>query len=56
MPPPRPRAFIAGPSGAWRIEFASADADAFDELLRRLRETEEWTYVEREVEVRLSRG
>jgi hypothetical protein len=44
MLPPQPLAFIAGPSGA------------FDELLRRLRETEEWTYVEREVEVRLSRG
>ena len=27
----------------------------FDELLRRLRATEEWSFVEREVEVRLQR-
>jgi hypothetical protein len=35
------------------FEFAPADAVAFDELLHRLRETPEWRYVEREVEVRL---
>ena len=35
------------------FEFAPADAVAFDELLRRLRETPEWRYVEREVELRL---
>jgi hypothetical protein len=35
------------------FEFAPADAGAFDELLGRLRETEEWRYVDREVEVRL---
>ena len=27
----------------------------FEELVRRLRETEEWGYVEREVDIRLSR-
>jgi chlorite dismutase len=36
------------------FEFAPADAARFDELLGRLRETEEWRYVEREVEVRLT--
>ena len=35
------------------FEFAPADAVAFDELLHRLRETEEWRFVEREVELRL---
>jgi chlorite dismutase len=38
------------------FEFADADAAAFDELVGRLRETEEWRYVVREVEVRLARG
>ena len=37
------------------FEFGPADAAAFDELVGRLRETEEWTYVEREVEIRVSR-
>jgi hypothetical protein len=37
------------------FEFAPADAVGFDELLRRLRETPEWRFVEREVEVRLRR-
>jgi len=35
------------------FEFAPAHAARFDELLGRLRETEEWTYVDREVEIRL---
>lgn len=35
------------------FEFAPAEAPAFDELLRRLRAIEEWSFVEREVEVRL---
>jgi|SRR5687767_10858526 hypothetical protein len=35
------------------FEFAPADAVHFDEMLRRLRETPEWRYVEREVELRL---
>ncbi len=37
------------------FEFAPGDAPAFDEMLRRLRATEEWAYVEREVEIRLER-
>lgn len=36
------------------FEFAPEDAPRFDELLAMLRATEEWTYVEREVEVRLT--
>ena len=35
------------------FEFAPGDAVAFDELLRRLRDTPEWRFVEREVELRL---
>lgn len=38
------------------FEFAPEHEAAFDELLRRLRATEEWRYVEREVEVRLARA
>jgi hypothetical protein len=38
------------------FELAPSAAAAFDELLGRLRETEEWGYVDREVEIRLSRG
>ncbi len=38
------------------FEFAPQDEAAFDALLRELRATEEWRYVEREVEVRLSRA
>jgi chlorite dismutase len=37
------------------FEFAPGDASAFDDLLAALRATPEWTYVEREVEVRLVR-
>lgn len=37
------------------VEFAPAQTPAFDELLRRLRVTEEWSLVEREVEIRLER-
>jgi hypothetical protein len=37
------------------FEFAPADAGAFGELVAHLRATEEWSYVEREVEIRLSR-
>jgi chlorite dismutase len=36
------------------FEFSPADEAAFDELVATLRATEEWTYVEREVDVRLS--
>jgi len=37
------------------FEFAPADVGRFDELVARLRATVEWKYVEREVDVRLSR-
>ena len=37
------------------FEFAPEHAAAFEELVRRLRETEEWTYVEREIDLRLAR-
>jgi hypothetical protein len=35
------------------FEFHERDAPAFDELLGRLRDTEEWRYVDREVEIRV---
>jgi chlorite dismutase len=37
------------------FEFAPENAAGFEELVRRLRETEEWTYVEREIDIRLAR-
>jgi Chlorite dismutase len=37
------------------FEFAPADEPAFDELVAALRATEEWTYVDREVDLRLTR-
>jgi len=37
------------------FEFSSTDASAFEELVRTLRETTEWTYVVREVDIRLVR-
>jgi Chlorite dismutase len=37
------------------FEYAPEHAAAFDELVRRLRATEEWAYVEREVDLRLVR-
>ena len=37
------------------FEFAPDHTAAFDEMLERLRATEEWSYVEREVDIRLSR-
>lgn len=37
------------------FEFAPRDAAAFDDLLSALRQTEEWNYVDREIDVRLSR-
>ena len=36
------------------FEFAPEYTAAFEELVRRLRETEEWTYVEREIDLRLA--
>ena len=35
------------------FEYAPADAGVFEELVGTLRETEEWTYVEREIDIRL---
>ncbi|RXF73773.1 chlorite dismutase family protein [Hansschlegelia zhihuaiae] len=37
------------------FEYAPEHAEAFETLVRRLRETDEWAYVDREVDVRLSR-
>lgn len=37
------------------FEYAPSDAASFDELLVQLRASEEWTYVDREVDVRLIR-
>jgi hypothetical protein len=37
------------------FEYAPSDAAAFDDMLARLRASEEWAYVEREVDVRLIR-
>ena len=37
------------------FEYAPAHEAAFDELVERIRATEEWRYVEREVDVRLER-
>jgi hypothetical protein len=37
------------------FEFGQVDSGAFDELVGRLRDTEEWEYVEREVDLRLTR-
>jgi hypothetical protein len=38
------------------FEYAPADAGLFEDLVGRLRETEEWLYVEREVDIRLTRA
>ena len=35
------------------FEYASADTAAFEELVARFRATEEWTYVDREIDIRL---
>jgi chlorite dismutase len=37
------------------FEYAPHDADTFERLVERLRDTEEWRYVEREVDLRLTR-
>jgi chlorite dismutase len=37
------------------FEYSAAVESAFDELVGRLRETEEWHYVDREVDIRVSR-
>lgn len=38
------------------FEFTPGDTVVFDEMLHRLRETDEWRYVEREVDVRLRKA
>ena len=38
------------------FEYAPEDADAFEELVKGLRETQEWQFVDREVDIRLSRN
>ena len=38
------------------FEYAPEDSMAFETLVRRLRDTEEWRFVEREVDLRLNRG
>lgn len=37
------------------FEYAPADEAAFDDLVAALRSTEEWSYVEREIDIRLTR-
>ena len=37
------------------FEYAPEHSEKFEELVRRLRETKEWRYVDREVDIRLSR-
>jgi hypothetical protein len=37
------------------FDYAKADASAFDDMLAEMRATEEWKYVEREVDIRLAR-
>ncbi len=37
------------------FEYAPEDGESFEQLVRRLRATREWTYVDREVDIRLSR-
>lgn len=37
------------------FEYAPSDSAAFDELVAELRATEEWTYVEREIDIRVVR-
>jgi chlorite dismutase len=37
------------------FEYAPKDADSFEELVARLRRSEEWRFIEREVDIRLQR-
>ncbi len=37
------------------FEYAPSHSDAFEELVASLRSTEEWTYVDREIDIRLKR-
>jgi chlorite dismutase len=38
------------------FEYAPSDSDAFEELVRALRASPEWNYVDREIDIRLSRA
>jgi len=38
------------------FEYAPASSELFEELVGKLRETEEWAYVEREIDIRLTRN
>lgn len=38
------------------FEYAPEHRQAFEELVRRLRDTEEWRYVDREIDIRLTRA
>ena len=38
------------------FEYAPQHTEAFEELVNELRATEEWQYVDREIDVRLVRG
>ncbi|MBC8052647.1 MAG: chlorite dismutase family protein [Sphingobacteriaceae bacterium] len=38
------------------FEFAPSHANAFEELVTRLRSTEEWSYVDREIDIRMIRA
>jgi chlorite dismutase len=38
------------------FEYAPQHSEQFEELVRRLRETREWSYVDREVDIRLTRA
>ncbi|QYE33318.1 chlorite dismutase family protein (plasmid) [Polymorphobacter sp. PAMC 29334] len=35
------------------LDFAPSDADKFDDMLGELRRTEEWSYIDREIDIRL---
>jgi hypothetical protein len=47
--------WVCGVGGWRRFEYAPEDEARFDELLKRLRDTPEWSYVTHEVDVRLER-
>lgn len=38
------------------FEYAPDDSDKFEELVKALRETEEWTYIDREIDIRLMKA
>ena len=38
------------------FEYAPKDAELFEDLVRMLRSTDEWVFVEREVDIRLERA